>query len=210
MAPSDSYVDSSSFEAEYDHSYDGVMRSVDVRRSVGQSTQRMLTDKFDILFIHDCGRYTHGDRQPEIFAQALRSAYPALEMLHDQGVVTAIGFGVNEADACSAALKNTDADCLLLVGRYTLLEQEPLDDLLLACAERGVGLVLGSVYNSGIPAIGPIDCAKFNYTRAPEAVKSRTGAIEQTCSQHGCRWQRPRCSSPTPPAVASVCLGHPP
>ncbi|MHA4854587.1 aldo/keto reductase [Rhodococcus sp. MSC1_016] len=202
LATDASYIDPSPFEAEFDYSYDGVMRSVE------QSMQRMFTDHFDLLFIHDCDRFTHGDEQPAVFKQAMNSAYPALEALRDQGVVKAIGFGVNETAVCAAALKNTDADCFLLAGRYTLLEQDPLDELLPSCEERGVGVVLGGVYNSGILATGPVDGAKFNYTTAPRSILAKAAALEKICGNH---------NVPLPaaalqfayahPAVTSICIG---
>jgi len=201
-ASNDSYVDTPPFEAEYDYSYDGVMRSVE------QSMQRMLTDNFDILLIHDCDRRTHGEDQPEVFKQALNSAYPALETLRDQGVVKAIGFAVNEADICYRALQNTDADCFLLAGRYTLLEQDPLDDLLPACQDRGVGIVLGGVYNSGILATGPIETARFNYASAPESVKAKTAEIQRICDRHNVALPAAALQFAfAHPAVSSICIG---
>lgn len=196
------YLDIPPFVATYDYSYDGVMRAVE------QSMQRMLTDRFDALFIHDCDVYTHGDAQPEYFRQAIVSGFPALEMLRDQGVVQAIGFGVNETNVMFEAVKAVDVDICLLAGRYTLLEQEPLDDLLPLCAERGVGLVLGGVYNSGVLATGAVDGARFNYRPAPADVLDKTRALDAVCHDFGVPLAAVALAfAYAHPVVTSVCLG---
>ncbi len=188
--------------ASFDYSYDGVMRAVE------QSMQRMLTDRFDALFIHDCDRFTHGSGQAEYFRQAIVSAFPALESLREQGVVKAIGFGVNETDVMAEAVKTTDSDLCLLAGRYTLLEQEPLDELLPICAERGVGIVLGGVYNSGVLATGPIKGARFNYGPAPKDVLVKASRIEEICRRHGAALPAVALQFAfAHPAVVSVCVG---
>ncbi|MDV3129911.1 aldo/keto reductase [Mycobacterium sp. 21AC1] len=203
-APSNNgqYQDIPPFVATYDYTYDGVMRAVE------QSMQRMLTDRFDMLFIHDCDRYTHGDAHSEYLRQAIVSAFPALESLRDQGVVTAIGFGVNETDVMTEAVKATDSDLCLLAGRYTLLEQDPLDALLPICEERGIGLVLGGVYNSGVLATGPIDGARFNYGPAPRDVLSKAKRLEDICGRY--RVELPAVAlqfAYAHPAVSSICIG---
>ena len=177
------YRDIPPFTSHFDYTYDGVMRSVE------QSMQRMLTDHFDALFIHDCDRYTHGESQPDYFRQALVGGFPALEALRDQGVVKAIGFGVNETEVMTDAVKFADVDLCLLAGRYSLLEQGPLDELLPMCEERGVGIVLGGVYNSGILATGPVAGARFNYAPAPQDVLARVRASTWLPRQF-CPWPR--------------------
>jgi D-threo-aldose 1-dehydrogenase len=203
-APSDNgqYRSIPPFVASYDYSYDGVMRAVE------QSMQRMLTDHFDVLFIHDCDGYTHGEAQPEYFRKAIVSAFPALESLREQGVVTAIGFGVNETDVMTDAVKATDSDLCLLAGRYTLLEQDPLDALLPICAERGIGIVLGGVYNSGVLATGPVSGARFNYGPAPIDVLDKAKRIEQICHRHGVALPAVALQfAIAHPVVVSVCIG---
>ncbi len=196
------YRDIPPFVAEFDYTYDGVMRAVE------QSMQRMLTDRFDVLFIHDCDRFTHGVDQPDYLRQAIVSAFPALESLRDQGVVKAIGFGVNETDVMTDAVKATDSDLCLLAGRYTLLEQEPLDALLPTCQERGIGIVLGGVYNSGVLATGPVKGARFNYGLAPKEVLQRTGRIEEICRRHGIALPAAALQfAYAHPVVTSVCIG---
>ncbi|MDP9889072.1 aldo/keto reductase [Pseudarthrobacter enclensis] len=196
------WKDSAPFAAAFDYSYDGIMRSVE------DSLKRLLTDHLDIVYMHDVDRYTHGSKQPQMFRQAVDEGFPALVKLRDEGVVTAIGFGVNEADVCLAAVKETDSDCVLLAGRYTLLEQEPLDDLLPTCESRGIGVVLGGVYNSGILATGPREGAKFNYGPAPEDVMDRAGRIEAICQRHDVPLPAAALQfAASHPAVTSICLG---
>ena len=196
------YRDIPPFTSHFDYTYDGVMRSVE------QSMQRMLTDHFDALFIHDCDRYTHGESQPDYFRQALVGGFPALEALRDQGVVKAIGFGVNETEVMTDAVKFADVDLCLLAGRYSLLEQGPLDELLPMCEERGVGIVLGGVYNSGILATGPVAGARFNYAPAPQDVLARVRAIDEVCTRHGVPMAAAALQfAYAHPAVASICLG---
>jgi D-threo-aldose 1-dehydrogenase len=196
------YHDIPPFVADYDYSYDGVMRGVE------QSMQRMLTDHFDALFIHDCDCYTHGSAANEYFHQAIVSAFPALESLRDQKVVKAIGFGINETDLMIEAVKATDTDVCLLAGRYTLLEQEPLDELFPICQERGVGIVLGGVYNSGVLATGPIPGARFNYAPADKGVLARAGQLEEVCRRY--RVDLPAVAlqfAYAHPVVVSACIG---
>lgn len=196
------YVEIPPFAAEYDYSYDGVMRAVE------QSMQRMLTDRFDALFIHDCDQHTHGPGYVEYLRQAIVSAFPALETLRDQGVVKAIGFGVNEAEVMAEAVKATDSDLCLLAGRYTLLEQEPLDTLFPLCAERGIGIVLGGVFNSGILAKGPIPGARFNYGPAPRDILDKTARLEEICRRHGADLAAVALQfAYAHPVVTSVCVG---
>jgi D-threo-aldose 1-dehydrogenase len=196
------WKDPAPFAAAYDYSYDGIMRSVE------DSLKRLLTDHLDIVYMHDIDRYTHSGNQPEMFRQAIDEGFPALVKLRDQGVVSAIGVGVNEADVCLAAIKETDADCVLLAGRYTLLEQEPLDDLLPMCESRGIGVVLGGVYNSGILATGPREGAKFNYGPAPQEIMDRAGRIEAICRSHDVPLPAAALQfAASHPAVSSICLG---
>ncbi|MCV7421697.1 aldo/keto reductase [Mycobacterium yunnanensis] len=196
------YVELPSMAVDFDYSYDGVMRAVE------QSMQRMLVDHLDALFVHDCDRYTHGSSQPEYFRQAVVSGFPALESLRDQGVVTAIGFGVNETDVMIDAVKAVDVDLCLLAGRYTLLEQEPLDTLFPLCEERGVGIVLGGAYNSGILAKGPVRDARFDYAAAPTNVMSKVVALQDVCASFDVELPAVALQfAYAHPVVTSVCVG---
>jgi D-threo-aldose 1-dehydrogenase len=191
----EAWVEAGPFRSQFDYGYDAVLREVE------DSLHRLCTDRVDILFIHDCDTYTHGAAaQPLRFREAMDGAYPALARLRDEGVVKAIGIGVNEAEVCYAAISEADLDCILLAGRYTLLEQDPLDDLMPACAERGIAVVLGGVFNSGILATGPVAGAKFDYGPAPAHILEKVGAIQAVCARY---------DVPLPAAAVQFAAAHP-
>jgi D-threo-aldose 1-dehydrogenase len=200
--PGGLWVDPAPFDAVFDYSYDGIMRSVEA------SLHRLMVDSIDIVFMHDTDRYTHGDCQPDVFKRAIEDGFAALQDLKEQGVVSAIGFGVNEAEVCVDVASVTSPDCFLLAGRYTLLEQHPLDDLLPICEERDIGVALGGAYNSGILATGAIPGAHFNYGPAPDEVLARTRAIEVVCARHDVPIAAAALQfAAAHPVVASVCIG---
>lgn len=182
------------FHMEFDYSYDGTMRSFE------DSLQRMGLEHIDILFIHDIDRFTRGDAQPEVFETAMDSCYKALSDLRDQGLVKAIGVGVNEWEVCHAALERNDFDCFLLAGRYTFLEQEALDKFLPLCEERGAAVVVGGGFNSGILATGAIDGAKYNYAPAPAEILQKVSQIEAVCKEY---------DVPLPAAALQFVVAHP-
>ena len=174
------WVDGLPFKMRFDYSYDGAMRSIE------DSLQRLGLEHIDIAFIHDCDVFTHGPQhQPGRFREAMDGAWRALDRLRSEGVLKAIGVGVNEWQVCLEALRQRDFDCFLLAGRYTLLEQEALDEFLPLCEARGAAVVLGGGYNSGILATGAVPGAKYNYGPAPEPVLERTRRIEAVCARHG-------------------------
>src|SRR3954452_24420930 len=115
----------------------------------------------------------------------MTGAYKALLRLREEGVVKAIGFDVNEWEVCHEALKRGDFDCFLLAGRYTLLEQDSLDEFLPLCVERNVAIVIGGGLNSGILATGAVPGAKYNYSPAPPQVMERVKRTEAVCARHG-------------------------
>ncbi len=161
--------------AHYDYSADGA------RRSIGDSLERLGLSRIDIVYIHDIDRHTHGADQPRRFAEAMDGAYAALARLRDEGVVGAIGLGVNEWQVCRDALAHGDFDCCMLAGRYTLLDASAQDELVPLCLARGVHLVLGGVYNSGILATGAVPGAMYHYAPASEDVLDRVRRIEGVC-----------------------------
>ena len=196
------WADAPPMRIVYDYSYSGTMRSIE------DSLQRMLTDRLDIVLIHDCDRYGHGENQPAVFEEAMSQAARALLQLRDEGVIGAVGIGVNEADVCVAAAGRADFDVFLLAGRYTLIEQDSLDDLMPLCVEQGISLLLGGIFNSGILATGAIAGARHNYEAAGEEVTARIAAIETQCSAY----EVPIAAVAIQfvlahPAVASVLLG---
>lgn len=173
------WTNAAPFNMEFDYSYDGVMRSFE------DSLQRMALERMDICFIHDIDVFTRGAEQPEVFKQAMDGAWKALESLRDQGVVKAIGVGVNEWEVCHAALEQRDFDCFLLAGRYTLLEQDALDKFLPLCEQRGAAVVVGGGFNSGILATGAKEGAKYNYAPAPADIMQKVASIEAVCAEYG-------------------------
>lgn len=166
----------------YDYSHDGVLRSMEA------SLERLGVDRIDILFAHDLDIFTHGSKSASdarIAEFMERGGYRAMTRLRDEGVVKAIGAGVNEWQVCESLARLGDFDLFLLAGRYTLLEQEALDSFLPLCVERGIGIVIGGAYNSGILASGPTPGAFYNYEPAPPAILERVAAIQAVCARHG-------------------------
>ena len=175
------------FDVVYDYSYDGIMRSFE------DSFQRLGLAHIDILLVHDIGAYQHGAAaHPELMRSLRESGYRALEELRRTGAVSAIGLGVNEREVCLEAMGFGDWDAFLLAGRYTLLEQAPLDDLLPQCVARGTSIIVGGPLNSGILA----GRDTWNYAAAPADVV----AIRAVCDRHGV---------PLPAAALQFPLAHP-
>lgn len=163
------------FHVVYDYSYDGILRSVE------DSYQRLGLERIDILYVHDIGEYQHGKEANAHHFRLLRdSGYKALEELRRAGTVRAIGIGVNEKEVLIEALKFGDWDAFLLAGRYTLLEQGPLDDLLPMCSARGTSIVVGGPLNSGILA----GRDTWNYAAAPPEVVQRVNQLRAVCDAH--------------------------
>jgi D-threo-aldose 1-dehydrogenase len=168
------------FAEVYDYSYDGVMRSVD------DSLQRLGMHRVDILLAHDLDVWTHGSEaaRQERVAEFMAGGYRALIALREAGTVRAIGAGVNETAACQDLAKRGDFDCFLLAGRYTLLEQAPLDGFLPLCEQRRIALIIGGAYNTGILATGTVEGAYFQYSPAPPEIVERVRRIEAVCARH--------------------------
>ncbi|MDH3715808.1 MAG: aldo/keto reductase [Gammaproteobacteria bacterium] len=164
----------------YDYSYDGIMRSLEF------SLERLGVDRVDILYVHDIDIANHGTKtQRDTHVNVLMDGgYNALIELRDQGVVEAIGAGVNEWEVCQILAERGDFDLFLLAGRYTLLEQEALESFLPLCEARGIGIVIGGPYNSGILASGPRPGAFYNYDPAPEPILEKVRQLEAVCQSH--------------------------
>lgn len=188
------WVNAAPFTMHFDYSYDGTMRAFE------DSLQRTALERIDILFIHDIDVFTRGADQPEVFRQAMDGCYKALADLRDQKVVKAIGVGVNEWEVCHEALKQRDFDCFLLAGRYTLLEQEALNEFLPLCEKRGAAVVVGGGFNSGILATGAKPGAKYNYAPAPAHIMDKVAKIEAVCARFGV---------PLPAAALQFVVAHP-
>lgn len=179
----------------WDFSRDGVLRSLD------ESLGRLGLDRVDILFIHDPDHH---------WRQAVEEAYPAVARLRDEGVVEAIGVGMNQAEMLADFVRSTDIDVVMLAGRYTLLEQGALDDLLPLCAERGVGVVAVGAFNSGLLALPrPPDDAMYNYAPAPAKLIERVRRIADVCEAHGTTLPAAALHFPLAhPAVVSLAVGN--
>lgn len=173
------YVRILPFNQHWDYSARGV------RRSIEDSLQRLGMAKLGAVFVHDCDRANHGARYPAVLDQVVGEALPELRRLQSESVIAGVGLGVNDVQVCLDVLARADLDCLLLAGRYSLLDQEALPRLLPQCETRGVRIALGGVFNSGILAtgVGGADVPTFNYAAAPEAWIEKTRRIEQICHE---------------------------
>jgi D-threo-aldose 1-dehydrogenase len=191
----EAFVDVPQKRIVFDYTYDGIMRSVE------DSSARLGIDTFDILFLHDIDAGTHGDAGVEDKLRELfdQGGYRALTELLDAGRITAIGAGVNTWQICERLLSEADFDGFLLAGRYTLLEQEPLDTFLPLCLKRDVGIILGGPYNSGILATGAVKGARYDYAPAPEQILARVRKLEEVCAAH---------DTPLIAAALQFPLGH--
>jgi D-threo-aldose 1-dehydrogenase len=187
------------FRPHYDYTYDGILRSHE------DSLQRLGLDRIDILYVHDIGRATHGERHAHYWEQLTKGGgFRALVQLRAEGAVRAIGLGVNEWEVVADTIDVCDIDCALLAGRYTLLEQQARVPLLDLCARRGIGVVIGGPFNSGILA----GARKFNYEDAPAHIIARVEALTAVCRHHGVPLQAAALQFPMAhPAVVSCVAG---
>ena len=189
------YVGGLEFNVTNDYSYDAAMRSHEA------SLQRLGLPKVDVVLIHDADAWTHGPVEgPKRYAEAMGGAYKALEKLRSEGVIKGIGIGVNDPVYAARYLTEGDFDCFLIAGRYSLLEQPALAEVLPIAQRRNLGVILGGVFNSGILATGPIAGARYNYTPAPPEILRKVESIERVCGAHGV---------PLATAAMHFCLGHP-
>jgi D-threo-aldose 1-dehydrogenase len=169
------FVDGLPFRPRYDYSYDGTMRSFE------DSTQRLGLAEIDILYIHDVAADHHGDAWEGLFKIAMEGAARALTRLREERVISAWGLGVNLIEPCLRALQQSDPDIFLLAGRYSLLNQPALGELFPACQKRGVHVVVGGPYNSGLLAGG----STFEYREAPAEMIDKRDRIAAVCRRHG-------------------------
>ena len=190
----DGYVVPATHRRVWDFGRDGI------RRSIEESLRRLGLDRIDIAYLHDPDNHID---------DVLATGFPALAELRDEGTVAAIGAGMNDATLLARLVHATDMDVVMLAGRYTLLEQDSLDDLLPLCVERGVGLVAAGVFNSGLLARPqPSSKAKYDYETAPRELVDRARAIAAVCDRHGTSLPAAAIALPLAhTAVVSVCLG---
>ncbi|OCP23793.1 MULTISPECIES: aldo/keto reductase [unclassified Ensifer] len=201
--PDYSYVKPLNFDVRYDYSYDAIMRSVEF------SYARLGLNRIDILYVHDIGVYTHGAARNAVYLrQLLDSGLKALEELKAGGVIAAYGLGVNEVPVCLEVMRRADIDCILLAGRYTLLDRSAVSELLPLCEMKKTSLVVGGVFNSGILATGPVAGAHFDYMPASAEVRDKVGAMERIARERGVPLAAAAMQFPLDnPVVASVLLG---
>jgi D-threo-aldose 1-dehydrogenase len=199
------FFDTPSRREVFDYTYDGIMRSFE------SSLERLGVDEIDILLVHDCDVFTHGSEalRDTHVKTVMSSGYKALVKLRDEKVIKAFGAGVNEWQVCQTLAEQGDFDLFLLAGRYTLLEQtESLNSFLPLCEKRGIGIILGGPYNSGILATGAKPGAHYNYENAPKDVLERVRKIETVCRAHKVKLPEAALRFPlTHPSVVSVIPG---
>ncbi|HUY15882.1 MAG TPA: aldo/keto reductase [Terriglobia bacterium] len=181
----DEFENPEPFRPVFDFSYDGVMRSFE------SSLKRLNLDSVDVLHIHD---------PDDHYQQALQGAYPALAKLRSEGLIKAVGAGMNQAEALARFARDGDFDCFLLAGRYTLIDHTGLKELLPLCVKKGISIIIGGPYNSGILASGAAAGAKFNYASAPAPIIETVRRLDEICR---------RFSVPMKAAALQFPLAHP-
>ncbi|MFD9893094.1 aldo/keto reductase [Amycolatopsis sp. NPDC059027] len=180
------------YRRRWDFSRDGVLRSLE------DSLTRLGLDRIDLAYVHD---------PDEHFDDAVSGAFPALLRLRDEGVLGAIGVGMNQSAMPAEFVRRFDLDVVLIAGRYTLLDQSAQDELLPLCAERGAAVVVGGAFNGGILATAEPG-RLYDYAEAPESLVERAGRIAAICARHGVELPRAALALPAAhPAVASVVVG---
>lgn len=179
-------------EPVFDFSRDGVVRSI------AESLERLGTDRLDVVHVHDPDHHEQ---------EALDGAFPALIELRDQGVIAAVGCGMNQSAMLGRFVERVDLDCVLLAGRWTLLDHRGGEPLLDRCLERHVGVVIGGVFNSGLLA-DPDGRPMYDYAAAPPDLVARVRAMRGVCARHGVPLLAAAIQfALRHPAVASVIVG---
>ena len=179
--------------ATFDYSYDAVMRSLE------ESLERLKLDRIDILHIHD---------PDDHYEDALKHAQKALIQLRDEGVIRAVGAGMNQWEMLARFAREGDFDCFLLAGRYTLIDHSGLSELLPICEENRISIIVGGPYNSGILASGAVKGATFNYEPAAPAIMDRVAKVEAVCSRHEVPLKAAALQFPLAhPAIAAIIPG---
>jgi D-threo-aldose 1-dehydrogenase len=173
------------FKPVFDFSYDAVMQSFE------ESLKRLNVDRIDLLHIHDPDEY---------YDQALKGAFPALAKLRSEGVIGAVGAGMNQAEMLARFAREAEFDCFLLAGRYTLIDHIGLKELLPLCVEKHISIIIGGPYNSGVLASGAKPGAKFNYVDASEEILQKVRQVEKVCDRH---------DVPVKAAALQFTLAHP-
>lgn len=190
------------FTFDYDYSYDGAMRSFE------DSLHRLGLASIDIAYIHDVNRKWQGERLEQSYKESMNGAYKALHKLRAEGVINAIGVGINECDVLTRFARDGDFDVFMLAGRYTLLDHSAIDELLPECVKRGIGIALAAPLSSGILATGAKPGATYFYEEASPEIMDRARRIGETCQRHGVGIRAAALQFPLHhPAIKSVPAG---
>ena len=182
------------FEVNFDYSYDGIMRSYE------QALQRLALDTVDALVIHDLDVAYHGDKQAFHEKQLIESGMKALAELKANGDIQAFGMGINTKDALEQTATQVDLDFCLVAMPYTLLDQATLNTGMAKCVERGISVIIGAPFASGILVTGSSGSAHYGYAKAPADVQAKVRGIEAVCAAH---------DVPLPAAALQFVLAHP-
>ena len=183
------YRDTLDYNSVFDLSPDGI------RRSFESSLERLGLDRIDIALLHD---------PDDHFEKAIEQAFPTLIRMREEGLVTAIGAGMNQSEMLYEFARRVDVDCFLLAGRYTLLDQSASELLFPECENRGISIILGGPYNSGILAGGE----HYNYEAAPHAMIEKKKRLDKLCADHDVRLKAAALQFPSRHrAVACVLAG---
>lgn len=188
------WVGGLNFEVEFDYTYDGIMRSYE------QALQRLSLDRVDALVIHDLDRMYHGRSLPEFEAQLTGSGIRALEELKRHGDILAYGMGINEDESLETTAALVDLDFCLVALPYTLIDQDVLETGMAALHKRGVSVIVGSPFASGILATGTNGPGRYRYAPPPPKIAEKVRDIESVCRKHGI---------PLPAAALQFVLAHP-
>ena len=199
------YADADPFEPRFDYGADAIRRSHD------SSLGRLRRDRVDILLAHDLGRLTHGDEHPRHLRDFLEGGYRAMRDLKDAGAIRAIGIGVKEIAICLELIEQVDLDVILLAGRYTLLDRSAAERLIPECGRRGIRLIVGGPYNSGILARDDLNTAAtlhYDYAQAPAEMVAKARALAELCARFGVRLPAAALQFPLrDPRVSTVIAG---
>jgi len=199
------YADADPFEPRFDYGADAI------RRSHESSLGRLKRDRVDILLAHDLGQLTHGDAHPHHLRDFLDGGYRAMRDLKDAGAIGAIGIGVNEIAICLDLIERVELDVILLAGRYSLLDRSAAERLIPECGRRGVKLIIGGPYNSGILARDDLSTAEtlhYDYAQAPAEMVARARALADLCARFGVRLPAAALQFPLrDPQVSTVIAG---
>jgi D-threo-aldose 1-dehydrogenase len=167
------------YRAVFDYSRDAVLRSFD------ESLKRLRRDRVDVLLLHDIGAETHGAGHSAILQQVLDEGLPALQQIKEAGGCQSIGIGVNESAVCLEMMQRCDLDCILLAGRYTLLEQSSLHTVMAQAQRHGAAVIIGGAFNSGLLADARAPGVTYNYGPVDAETLARAECIYRLCARHG-------------------------